>query len=504
MIAIPILLVAPSGPKWFLGDDWGFLVNRSLGDPSDLFRPHNGHWTTVPIIFYQTVYAAVGLDHFVAYRLMAALAHVTVVALVWVLVRRLGVGQLLAFAVVAPLVLMGSMSTNITNPIMVSQVGSIAFGLVYFLTTDHDGGFDRRDVVGMVMGILSLASSAVGLIVVAALCIFLLLRRGWRVAAIHVGAMAAVYLLWQLVFGVDVPTDYRGRVIGHWVWEGMRAAFSEPTGSRIAGLLLALTTAAGVILMVVRRGWSQFRSSRAVVPALIFAALLTPAAIATGRWWLGNSGASTDRYVYVSVVFLLPVIALALNEFRASVRWLPYALVVPLIAGIPHNLSALNDASDINFAKKALYLGAVHDPLATQVRPDVVLNPHVLIGREITIGWLLEEASRGKLPDPPPLTAEDHDTIKMRLSISQRSESGGLATCQTSTSPVDLDLVKGDVVQITKSVTLTRLQNGQAAGSAVLYYLHETWSPQDHLVVEVPAISIRIAAENGETLTLCR
>lgn len=505
LIAIPILLGARSGPRWFVGDDWGMLVNRSFGHPSDLLRPHNGHWSTVPIVLYQTIYAAVGLDHFVLYQLMAVLAHLTTVALVWLLIRRLGVGQVLTFAVVAPLVLMGSMTTNLTAPIAVSQVASIAFGLVYLLITDHDGGLDRRDVAGMLMGVLSLASSAMGLIVVPTIGVFLLLRRGsWRVAATHVGVLASVYLLWQLGYGVSAERTYSSSVIGHWVWQGISAAFSRPTGSDIAGLLLALATAAGLVLMATRRGWSEFRSNRAMVPALLFGALLNPAAIATGRWWLGDSGASSDRYVYVSVVFLLPVIALALNEFRFSVRWLPYALVLPLIVGIPDNLSALNERPAISFAKKSLYLGAVHDPLADLVRPDVVLNPNVLVGREVTIGWLLEEWRDGKLPDPPPLSADDRDTIEMRLSVSQRSEATVTTTCETATGPIDLDLVEGEVVQITNTVTLTRLEGGQVAGTPVLYYLNAVWAPQDRLVVEVPAISIRVEAESDQPLTLCR
>ncbi|MCY7298526.1 MAG: hypothetical protein LH616_04870 [Ilumatobacteraceae bacterium] len=505
VIATPILLRARSGPEWFGGDDWGLLVNRSLRHPSDLLRPHNGHWSTVPIAIYQTIYAAFGLKHFLVYKLMVVVAHLTTVSLVWLLIRRLGVGQLLSFAVVAPLVLMGAMSTNLTNPIQISQVGSIAFGLAYFIATDHDGGLDRRDLVGMAMGLLALASSGMGLIVVLTLGVFLLLRRGsWRVAAVHVGVLGTIYLLWQLGYGRTGAASYSSSVIGRWVWQGLSAAFSLPTGSRIAGLLLAIATGAGLVLMVVRRGWSQFRASRAVVPAFLFGALLNFTVIATRRFWLGDAAASTDRYVYVSVVFLLPVIALALDEFRFRVRWLPYVLVLPLVVGIPHNLSALGVPPAINFEKKSLFLGAVHDPLADQVRPDISLNPSALVGREVTIGWLLEASRGGKLPDPPTLSAADRDIIEMRLSISQRSESNLIATCRTETGPIDLDLVKGDVVQFTMSVTLTRLEGGRVAGVPVQYYLDALWSPADYLVVEVPTISIRVEAEDAKPLTLCR
>ena len=46
---------------WFYQDEWDFLAKRKAGDLGDLFRPHNGHWTTLPILAYRLLYAIFGL-----------------------------------------------------------------------------------------------------------------------------------------------------------------------------------------------------------------------------------------------------------------------------------------------------------------------------------------------------------------------------------------------------------------------------------------------------------
>src|SRR5271169_1851171 len=46
---------------WFYIDEWDFLAARKAGDLGDLFRSHNGHWTTLPILAFRLLYALFGL-----------------------------------------------------------------------------------------------------------------------------------------------------------------------------------------------------------------------------------------------------------------------------------------------------------------------------------------------------------------------------------------------------------------------------------------------------------
>src|SRR5262245_47511654 len=60
---------------WFDLDEWDFIVQRKAGDLGDLFRPHNGHWTTLPILAYRFLYATVGLRTYFPYRFLAIVLY---------------------------------------------------------------------------------------------------------------------------------------------------------------------------------------------------------------------------------------------------------------------------------------------------------------------------------------------------------------------------------------------------------------------------------------------
>ena len=49
---------------WFWHDKWDFLVARDGADLHDLLRPHNEHWSTVPILFYRLVWRVFGLKSY--------------------------------------------------------------------------------------------------------------------------------------------------------------------------------------------------------------------------------------------------------------------------------------------------------------------------------------------------------------------------------------------------------------------------------------------------------
>ena len=36
--------------NWFFLDEWDFLAGRSVTSVDDLMRPHNEHWSTLPIM----------------------------------------------------------------------------------------------------------------------------------------------------------------------------------------------------------------------------------------------------------------------------------------------------------------------------------------------------------------------------------------------------------------------------------------------------------------------
>jgi hypothetical protein len=79
--AVPLVLFGIGRYRWFGGDEWYFLAGRELS-VSDLFRPHNQHWSTVPVLVFSWleesfVAAFDGLGH--VHIVSVALAAVLVV-----------------------------------------------------------------------------------------------------------------------------------------------------------------------------------------------------------------------------------------------------------------------------------------------------------------------------------------------------------------------------------------------------------------------------------------
>src|SRR5437879_3944706 len=93
--ALP-LLIALGRSIWFTADEWDPIATRTAWDLGDLFRPHNEHWSTLPILVYRLLWWLVGLRTHLPYLVIAVLLHLTVAALLRAVMRRAGIGPWLA------------------------------------------------------------------------------------------------------------------------------------------------------------------------------------------------------------------------------------------------------------------------------------------------------------------------------------------------------------------------------------------------------------------------
>ena len=168
--------------RWFFGDEWSFLANRSV-TVDGLFRPHNQqHWVTIPVLVYRGLYSVVGLNAYWPYQLPVILLHLDAAALLRVIMRRAGVGPWLATVAAGAFVLLGPAEDNILWAFQITFVGALVAGLVQIILADHDGPIDRRDWMGVGAGLIALMMSgqAPSLIFGAGLvCVF---RRRWAAA----------------------------------------------------------------------------------------------------------------------------------------------------------------------------------------------------------------------------------------------------------------------------------------------------------------------------------
>jgi len=143
-----------SRPMWFYLDEWDFLADRTAWNIHDLFRAHNEHWVTLPVLVYRGLWWVFGLNSYRPYQFVIILLHLIAALLVRTVMRRIGVRPWTATVVAGVLVFFGSGYQNIVLPFQITLVGSLVFGLVHLLLATHDGPLDRRDWFGLAAGLV--------------------------------------------------------------------------------------------------------------------------------------------------------------------------------------------------------------------------------------------------------------------------------------------------------------------------------------------------------------
>jgi hypothetical protein len=97
VLAVAFVVYVLAGRKyWFYLDEWDFLSGRDGGNLGDLFRPHNEHWTTLPILAYRVLWNVFGLNSYRPYQFLLLGLHLTAAVLLRVIMRRSGVSPWIA------------------------------------------------------------------------------------------------------------------------------------------------------------------------------------------------------------------------------------------------------------------------------------------------------------------------------------------------------------------------------------------------------------------------
>ena len=437
--------------QWFYADEWEYLSHRTAGSLDDLFRPHHGHWTTLPILQYRFLYQLFGLNHFLPYRLVVLVLYMVAAALLLAVMWRAGVHPWIAVSAVTLFALFGAGADNIINPFQVTFTGALVAGLVLLILTDHDGPIGRRDWLGVLAGLVALMMSGAGVVMVMITAIAVLCRRGWRIALKLVAPLAAIYLVWFLAIGHNDGVTQAGSVsqIGGIVSGGLRNAFRVMAPRAWLALPLALLLIGGFLLAArqrTRAGWAQL----AVPFALLCGTVLLLASVASDHAnVLGTKGAGfprQSRYVSLLAAMSIPALAVAADAIARLWKWLiPLAMVLFLVA-IPHNLDAARSTERIKrplFAGTRLAVEVVpRSPTARTVPRSV--HPDILTAPTLTVGWLLGAVEHGKIPSPGPMTPTNLGKADFRLSFLQEDGKSPQARCPVMRKPIVVTLKKGD------------------------------------------------------------
>ncbi len=427
--ALPLILRWGRRWTWFTIDDWDFLAQRTGGNLGDLFRSHQGHWTTVPVLAYRALWQLAGLEY-LPYQLLVLLLHLAAAALLRVVMRRAGVGPWLATFVAGIFVFFGYGAENTLVAFQMTFVGSFVFGLVHLLLADHDGSVTRRDAFGICAGLLALMCSNVGVVMVLVVAIAVLLRRGWRIASLHALPLGGIYLLWYLSIGrnarIDVPTT-PSRVVRFFLI-GVQTTFAKLGQLPGVGVLLFALLATGLVIVSSRHEHGALTRERAASIALLCGVVIFmimtalgrsgPAAFAGSVRLPGPGGpehARQSHYIYITVGMCLPAIAVAAQAIIERWRAMTLVVVVALGLGIPGNLHDFSH-NPIPFQS---YRQARRDLLAL---PDLTIAQQlprslVPVGLVPTVGFLLDADRGGHLPNVPSFSPQERANLTARVAL---------------------------------------------------------------------------------------
>jgi hypothetical protein len=450
-----VLWIHVGRSAWFYGDEWDFLANRRANNLGDLFRSHNGHWTTLPVLAYRLQYSLFGLRAYFPYRFALVVLYLFVALLLMLVIRRAGVHPWIATAAASQFALFGAGWPNIVRPFQITFTGSLALGLVHLLLADHDGPFDRRDRAGLVAGFLGLMTSGVAIAMVIAMVIAVLLRRGWRVAFLHTAPLASCYLIWFLAIGrrntlgvgpfnTQLTRPTFGTAI-NFVTDGFRSTLEAISPLPALAFLLVALLVVGFALAVRDRDGHNRRSQLAAPGGLLLGSI--PFLLAAGI--TGRSGSDVlARYLSIVAVMVLPAICVAAGAFVTRWRWVLPIAVAFLAVGIPRNIhdgvAAEHKWNPTYQASRQVLLTLARDPLARE--SPIGLRPEPFAAGWVTLGWLRTD---GASHMPATASAEqDVASNRFRLSFDSDRQGARLVKCQTIVGARQLTLGKGNALQL--------------------------------------------------------
>ena len=308
---------------WFVwGDDYDFFLLRGTipGVDAGIWAPHDDHWMTAVVLIDRVLFSWVGLHSYVPYAAVTIGLHLASVVVTYLLLLRLGSRPWTAVAASVVGLCAGVGAQAVLWNTAAGLVGSVFCGLLAAYLLERRADTWRGRVPAVVVLVVGLTFSGTGIVAVIFATVLSLLRRGWRAAGTVVVVPAVVFVVWYAVIGhtgakaaLADRWDYLG--VAQFVWVGLTSALEGASGIDGAGpvLLLAIVL---VVLLAPQRVPGGLRMLALSGLAAAFAQL-TLAALS--RPTFGVEAFTGGRYAYLTMMFLVPAVAVAL------------ATVVPLV-----------------------------------------------------------------------------------------------------------------------------------------------------------------------------
>jgi hypothetical protein len=325
LVVAGVLLAREARRLWFFGDDWSFILDSRIShDPlHTLFVPHNEHWSTLPILVYRSLFTMFGVRHYLPYALAVIVLHLATCVVLWVLLRRVGVGAWICVAVVGIMAFLGAGAENTLWDFQIGFVGSLFFGLLALVLTDRSsrgGGGDWPVWLALVAGLMC---SGMGLPMVAAAGVLGWSQRGLRAGLKIVAVPLAVYVVWFAAIGHegathDQPTASGIAQVPLYFWTGLTNLGTQVSAVPGSGALILVLLVLPLVVLGVREPAAQVALAglSGTVVLYLFTGLT--------RIRFGVDQATASRYVYLGAALLLPLVAWIVQRIS---RGVPVAVV---------------------------------------------------------------------------------------------------------------------------------------------------------------------------------
>ena len=315
----------------FYNDEWRWIAFD--GGLIDYFRPHNEHWSTIPLLIYRGTFHFVELHSYLPYLAAVVAMHLAAVSGAYVLMRR-RLPPLPSTLLALPLALLGVGGENLFWAFQTGFVGSVAFGLWALVVVERSSRYASLATSALLL--CSLMCSGMGLVMVIAVFMRTILDPGIRSRAASVVVPLVALVAWFTLVGHEVDPTYRPEPAGPldaavFTVRGAGRITQAMIGLDLVPAGLAVGVACFVALCVVGLMSHRRGPARPLALASLVSLLSLYALLGVTRAGLGADYTDKSRYMYVAA-FLL-VIAVADLVPRSILR-LPRERRAMVLAGV--------------------------------------------------------------------------------------------------------------------------------------------------------------------------
>jgi hypothetical protein len=371
---------------------------------------------------FRGLYSVVGVSTYWPYLVLLVVVHLAIVVLLWHVMVRSEIDPWLALGFTAVIAVSGVGLENLTNVWQVQLVSPLALGLGALLLLPDRGRLGPRDGGVALLLTAAMMCSGVALTMLGIVGLVALVRRGWRVALAVVALPAVAYAWWYLAYGRDAPkvADPQYGTVPRYVWDGVTDAVGDLVRLRTLGVVVVLAAVVWLVWQLTRRPVSP----AVLVPAVM--ALGAVASLALTGWRRGAiTSPATSRYAYVTLVLVLPLLAMATEWCVRRAARARLRVVVPVVVGVL--LLAVVVAQVRMFDRyvvsieptKRVEKAALLNAAALAREDHEVLDDHPLsiFEPQVTLAKIARADADGALPSLDGLRETDRLTTLARLEL---------------------------------------------------------------------------------------